>query len=58
MAAGLDLTLHIFANVDQEGYLASHAVNDEDRIPVAENDAPMDPMQGLEGLDVAGPKAG
>jgi RNA recognition motif-containing protein len=48
----------IFTNTYQEGYLASHAVNEEDRIPVAESDAPMDPMQGLEGLDVAGPKAG
>ena len=49
---------HNIANVNQEGYLASHAVNEEDRIPAADNDAPMDTMQGLEGLDVAGPKAG
>lgn len=56
--ADTGLILPIFANVNQEGYLASHAVNDEDRIPTAETDAPMDPMQGLEGLDVAGPKAG
>jgi len=36
-------------------------VNDEDRIAAeqgrdAANDRPMDPMEGLEGLDVAGPR--
>lgn len=45
----------------QEGYLAKHAVSDEDRIAAEEarsnaNSRPEDPMQGLEGLDVAGPK--
>ncbi|KAG9945794.1 peptidyl prolyl cis-trans isomerase cyclophilin, partial [Aureobasidium melanogenum] len=45
---------------EQEGYLAKHAVSDEDRMAAQgdENghDGPMDPMQGLEGLDVAGPQ--
>ena len=47
--------------VQKEGWLATHAVSDEDRL-VAENaqrdldSRPEDPMQGLEGLDVAGPK--
>ena len=44
----------------QEGYLAKHAVSEEDRLATeqskAEAMAPADPMQGLEGLDVAGPK--
>ncbi|KAI1471908.1 uncharacterized protein F4812DRAFT_415992 [Daldinia caldariorum] len=45
----------------QEGWLAKHAVSEEDRAAAAapragEDDRPEDPMQGLEGLDVAGPK--
>ena len=44
----------------QEGYLAKHAVGDEDRVETEtgpdEANGPADPMQGLEGLDVAGPK--
>ena len=41
--------------------MAKHAVNDEDRIAAEQgaretNNRPADPMQGLEGLDVAGPK--
>ena len=45
----------------QEGWLAKHAVSDEDRLATerARNESetrPDDPMQGLEGLDVAGPK--
>ncbi|KAJ9484512.1 hypothetical protein VN97_g8858 [Penicillium thymicola] len=45
---------------EQEGYLAKHAVSEEDR-EVAEtaqaaSSRPQDPMQGLEQLDVAGPK--
>ncbi|KAE9963485.1 hypothetical protein BLS_002510 [Venturia inaequalis] len=42
----------------QEGWLAQHGVSEEDRQPEADGDAdgPLDPMQGLEGLDVAGPK--
>ncbi|MCJ1267467.1 hypothetical protein MMC22_007352 [Lobaria immixta] len=46
---------------EQEGWLATHAVSDEDRL-AAENakpnidSRPEDPMRGLEGLDVAGPK--
>lgn len=45
----------------QEGWLAENAVSEEDKL-AAENqkavgdDRPEDPMQGLEGLDVAGPK--
>ncbi|MCJ1408019.1 hypothetical protein MMC19_002092 [Ptychographa xylographoides] len=46
---------------EQEGWLAKHAVSDEDRLATerARNESetrPDDPMQGLEGLDVAGPK--
>ncbi|QDS73680.1 hypothetical protein FKW77_002887 [Venturia effusa] len=42
----------------QEGWLAQHGVSEEDRRPEADGDidGPLDPMQGLEGLDVAGPK--
>lgn len=46
-------------NATQEGYLAKHAVSEEDRIQEQgheDEDGPMDPMQGLEQLDVAGPK--
>lgn len=44
----------------QEGYLAEHAVNDEDREAAQQarygtGSRPDDPMQGLEGLDEAGP---
>ncbi|KAJ6128628.1 Nucleotide-binding alpha-beta plait [Penicillium samsonianum] len=45
---------------EQEGYLAKHAVSEEDREVAEEaqaaNSRPQDPMQGLEQLDVAGPK--
>ncbi|THW68461.1 peptidyl prolyl cis-trans isomerase cyclophilin [Aureobasidium pullulans] len=45
---------------EQEGYLAKHAVSDEDRMAAQGDedgqDGPKDPMQGLEGLDVAGPQ--
>ncbi|KXX77679.1 Peptidyl-prolyl cis-trans isomerase E [Madurella mycetomatis] len=43
---------------EQEGWLAEHAVSEEDRLAAeqAQNARPEDPMQGLEGLDVAGPK--
>ncbi|KAF2141340.1 uncharacterized protein K452DRAFT_251199 [Aplosporella prunicola CBS 121167] len=46
---------------EQEGWLAKHAVSEEDRFAAeqaktAADHAPLDPMQGLEGLDVAGPK--
>lgn len=46
---------------EQEGYL-EHAVNEEDRSAARQarlgtNSRPEDPMEGLEGLDVAGPKA-
>ncbi|KAJ5759531.1 Nucleotide-binding alpha-beta plait [Penicillium odoratum] len=45
---------------EQEGYLAKHAVSEEDRQAAEEareaGNRPQDPMQGLEQLDVAGPK--
>jgi hypothetical protein len=44
----------------QEGWLAENAVSEEDRLAAERAtkgaDRPDDPMQGLEGLDVAGPK--
>ncbi|KAK8107078.1 RNA recognition domain-containing protein [Apiospora kogelbergensis] len=45
----------------QESWLAEHAVDEEDRAAAdgakgGIDDRPEDPMQGLEGLDVAGPK--
>lgn len=45
----------------QEGYLAKYAVSDEDKQAaeqshVESNERSQDPMQGLEQLDVAGPK--
>jgi hypothetical protein len=44
----------------QEGWLAENAVSEEDKLAAetakAGADRPDDPMQGLEGLDVAGPK--
>ncbi|KAF2400259.1 putative peptidyl prolyl cis-trans isomerase cyclophilin [Trichodelitschia bisporula] len=46
---------------EQEGWLAKFAVSEEDREATEQakeiaSAAPEDPMQGLEGLDVAGPK--
>ncbi|KAI1403794.1 hypothetical protein F4819DRAFT_191574 [Hypoxylon fuscum] len=47
---------------EQENWLAENAVSEEDRAAAADgaagniDDRPEDPMQGLEGLDVAGPK--
>ncbi|KAK5018859.1 putative peptidyl prolyl cis-trans isomerase cyclophilin [Cryomyces antarcticus] len=46
---------------EQEGWLAKNAVSDEDRLAAQQaragsEERPEDPMQGLEGLDVAGPK--
>ncbi|KAI2473381.1 hypothetical protein F4781DRAFT_427395 [Annulohypoxylon bovei var. microspora] len=47
---------------EQEGWLADNALTEEDRAAAAapkgsiDDDRPEDPMQGLEGLDVAGPK--
>ncbi|KAF7172870.1 hypothetical protein CNMCM5623_004980 [Aspergillus felis] len=45
---------------EQEGYLAKYAVSEEDKMAAAEGRAASegapDPMQGLEELDVAGPK--
>lgn len=45
----------------QEGWLAENAVSEEDRLAADQAQAAggaraEDPMQGLEGLDVAGPK--
>ncbi|PNY28503.1 Peptidyl-prolyl cis-trans isomerase E [Tolypocladium capitatum] len=42
---------------EQEGWLAEHAGDQGDGLPDRSmEDAVLDPMQGLEGLDVAGPK--
>ncbi|KAA8565103.1 hypothetical protein MFRU_008g00910 [Monilinia fructicola] len=46
---------------EQEGWLAENAVSEEDKLAAEQaragaQDRPDDPMQGLEGLDVAGPK--
>ncbi|KAI9865587.1 MAG: hypothetical protein M1824_002328 [Vezdaea acicularis] len=46
---------------EQEGWLARNAVSEEDRDTVGKaraeaEERPLDPMEGLEGLDVAGPK--
>ncbi|KAF2718461.1 RNA-binding domain-containing protein [Polychaeton citri CBS 116435] len=43
---------------EQEGYATKYNVSDEDKMALNgdEDDKPLDPMQGLEGLDVAGPK--
>ena len=45
----------------QEGWLAKHAVNEEDRgaalQKASETDGSPDPMQALESIDIAGPKA-
>ncbi|KAH8590288.1 hypothetical protein B0O99DRAFT_635166 [Bisporella sp. PMI_857] len=46
---------------EQEGWLAENAVSEEDRLAAERaksgtEDKPYDPMEGLEGLDVAGPK--
>ncbi|KAL6248042.1 hypothetical protein RBB50_005390 [Rhinocladiella similis] len=54
--AGLGSTTAIW---ESEGYLAKYAgAANEDREAVEQsrNERPEDPMQGLEGLDVAGPK--
>ena len=45
----------------QEGYLAKYAVNEEDKLAAEQahteaSERPQDPMEGLEQLDVAGPK--
>ncbi|MCJ1392426.1 hypothetical protein MMC18_005293 [Xylographa bjoerkii] len=46
---------------EQEGWLAKHAVSDEDKLAAEQARSVLesrtdDPMQGLEGLDVAGPQ--
>ncbi|KAJ9149279.1 Peptidyl-prolyl cis-trans isomerase E [Pleurostoma richardsiae] len=48
---------------EQESWLAEHAVSEEDRLAAEQAEAQAqgdgraeDPMQGLEGLDVAGPR--
>lgn len=50
-----------FTNLSiQEGWLAENAVSEDDKLAAEKAQAganrPDDPMQGLEGLDVAGPK--
>lgn len=49
------------ANKKQESWLAKNAVSEEDQVAAEQPPAPEvtmgeDPMQGLEGLDVAGPR--
>jgi len=46
---------------EQEGWLAENAVSEEDKVAAERaragvDERPDDPMQGLEGLDIAGPK--
>ncbi|EXJ82636.1 peptidylprolyl isomerase [Capronia epimyces CBS 606.96] len=44
---------------EQEGYLANYtttATEDKAAVEQSKNERPEDPMEGLEGLDVAGPK--
>ena len=52
-------TLARLTNI-QEAWLAANAVSEEDKLGTQEGrekeDRPDDPMQGLEGLDVAGPR--
>lgn len=44
-------------NSQQEGWLAENAVDEQDRMATDQAQSKADdPMQGLEGLDVAGPK--
>jgi hypothetical protein len=55
------LLLKVTDTRSQEGWLAENAVSEEDKLArenakAAGEDRPEDPMQGLEGLDVAGPK--
>ena len=41
----------------QEDYATKHNVSEEDRMAIEDGaNKPVDPMQGLEGLDQAGPK--
>jgi RNA recognition motif-containing protein len=51
----------VITNIQQESWLAENAVSEEDKLAgdrakAGTDDRPYDPMQGLEGLDVAGPK--
>lgn len=56
----LFLTAKLFTlTLPQEGWLAENAVSEEDKVATEDAKAggvAYDPMQGLEGLDVAGPK--
>lgn len=54
-APGLGSTIAIW---EQEGYLAQHGPAEEIEAPEqgSRNGGAEDPMQGLEGLDVAGPR--
>ena len=50
-------SLHISADLrQQEGYAAKFNVTDDAGDDQGADDKPEDPMQGLEGLDVAGPR--
>jgi hypothetical protein len=43
--------------LEQEDYATKHNVSEEDRMAIEDGaNKPVDPMQGLEGLDQAGPK--
>lgn len=53
-------SIHL-AHLAQEGWLAKHAVNEEDRLAAEQQDInkngeQQNPMQAIEDLDVAGPK--
>ncbi len=60
MIPGLSVPAQLLTS-RQEGWLAEHAVGEEDSLAaeqagVAGDSAKDDPMEGLEGLDVAGPR--
>ena len=51
--AGIGSTTAVW---EQEGYLAKHGKEDRAAVQQDAEDKPEDPMEGLEGLDVAGPR--
>ena len=51
--AGIGSTTAVW---EQEGYLARYGEDDRAAVQQEAEDKPEDPMQGLEGLDVAGPR--
>ena len=53
----IHVTNHDMLALLREDYAAKHNVSEEDRMAVEEDgNKAVDPMQGLEGLDQAGPK--